>query len=140
MPHGTGQLGEAVSINQGAFPPVVVFLVPPLGLPSGDASDERPDGRIGSRIRVGVFALGSLDRPERRQGRDVAYYRRLADGLRLIVVSSARFLFWPRLWRLMTSVARKATSLSAVTVLPSWNPRVSVAQAYILPVSVCCPP
>jgi hypothetical protein len=44
--------------------------------------------------------------------------------------SSARFLFWPRLWRLMTSVARKATSLSAVTVFPSWNPRVSVAQAY----------
>jgi len=58
----------------------VVLLVPPLILSPGDALDKRLDGRIGSRIGVGVDAVGGLFRPERRQGRDVTHYRRLADG------------------------------------------------------------
>ena len=37
--------------------------------------------------------VGSLDRPERRQGRDVGHHRRLADGLRLsLVVVAVRLL------------------------------------------------
>jgi hypothetical protein len=69
VPHGTGELGEAVSIDKGALPPIVVLLVPPFIL--GDALDERLDGRIGPRIEGGVDAVGGLYRPERRQGRDV---------------------------------------------------------------------
>jgi hypothetical protein len=83
VPHGIGELGEGVAIDEGALPPIVVLLVPPLILQPGDALDERLDGRIGSRIGMVVDAMGGLFRPERRQGREVTRYRRLADGLRL---------------------------------------------------------
>ena len=53
VPHGVGELGEAVSIGEGALPPVMVLLVPPFILPLGDALDERLDGRIDPRIGRG---------------------------------------------------------------------------------------
>lgn len=101
----------------------MVLLVPPFILPPGNALDERLDGQIDPRIGEGVDAVGGLYRPERRQGRDVTIPNDMPMVLEASSSSSdssaACFLFRPRLCRSMTSVLRKATSLSAVTRSPS---------------------
>ena len=70
--YGIGQLGEVVSIRQGALSPIVVLFVPVLSFLTGDALGERLDSRISPRTWV-VVERG-LDRPERRQGGDVAHH------------------------------------------------------------------